>query len=66
VNIRHPEVTVQLTGEDGNAFMTLGLVCRALQEAGVTDEEVSQLFAEATSGDYDHLLRTVMGWVDVS
>jgi hypothetical protein len=65
VNIRHPEVPVQLTGEDGNAFMMLGLVQRALREAGVSDEEVSRFHAEATSGDYDVLLATCMRRVDV-
>ena len=60
-----PEVHIQLTGEDGNAFMILGLVQRALRDAGVSEEEVSQFHAEATSGDYDHVLVTCMRWVDV-
>jgi hypothetical protein len=66
VNIRHPEVTVQLTGENGNAFMIIGLVRQALRYAGVGDDEVSQFTDEATSGDYDNLLRTCMRWADVS
>jgi hypothetical protein len=37
MNIRHPEVTVQLTGEDGNAFMIIGLARQALRDAGVSD-----------------------------
>ena len=65
IDIRHPEVTVQLTGEDGDAFMIIGLVQRALRDAGVSEEEISQFHAEATSGDYDHVLVTCMRWVDV-
>jgi hypothetical protein len=64
VNIRHPEVPVQLTGEDGNAFMIIGLVQHALREAGVSDEEVSRFHADATSGDYENLLAICMTWVD--
>ena len=62
---KYPEVKVKLTGEDGNAFSILGRVKRALKDAGVSAEEQSAFFKEASSGDYDHLLQTVMRWVDV-
>jgi hypothetical protein len=62
--IRHPDIEVQLTGRDGNAFAVLGAVRKALVEAGHQDE-VDEFFAEATSGDYDHLLGTCMRWVTV-
>jgi hypothetical protein len=55
---RYPEVHIQLTGEDGNAFMIIGLVQQALRDAGVSEEEVSQFNAAATSGDYDNLMQT--------
>jgi hypothetical protein len=66
IDIRHPEIQVQLTGRDGNAFNVIGLVQRALRDAGVPGEEISQFHAEATSGDYDYLLATAMRWVDVT
>jgi hypothetical protein len=53
--IRHPEVQVRLTGIDGNAYAILGAVRTALRAAGHTDE-VAVFLAEATSGDYAHLL----------
>jgi hypothetical protein len=65
IDIGHPEVTVRLTGGDGNAFMIIGLVQRALRDAGVSEKEVSQFHAEVTSGYYDHVLITCMRWVDV-
>jgi hypothetical protein len=58
-------ITVKLTGEDGNAFAILGRVRRALRNAGVPKEEQDKFIKEATSGDYDHLLYTCMEWVDV-
>jgi Domain of unknown function (DUF4314) len=61
---RYPEVQVQLSGEDGNAFAILGRTAAALRAAGVPSEEIDAFFAEATSGDYDHLLHTTMAWVD--
>jgi hypothetical protein len=60
---RYPEVQVQLSGEDGNAFAILGRTSVALRAAGVSQEEIDAYFAEATSGDYDHLLQTTMAWV---
>ena len=61
---RYPEVQVQLSGQDGNAFAILGRTAAALRAAGVPQEEIDSFFAEATSGDYDHLLQTTMAWVD--
>jgi Domain of unknown function (DUF4314) len=61
---RYPEVQVQLSGEDGNAFAILGRTTAALRQAGVPQGEIDAFFAEATSGDYDHLLQTTMAWVD--
>lgn len=61
---RYPEVRVQLSGEDGNAFAVLGRTAAALRHAGVPQEQIDEFFAEATSGDEDHLLQTTMSWID--
>jgi hypothetical protein len=63
---KYPEVEVQLTGQDGNAFAILGKTQKALRRAGVSGDEIEQYKEEATSGDYDHLLQTTMRWVNVS
>ena len=63
---KFPNVHVQLVGQDGNAWAILGRVAKALREDGVPKEQVNEFFAEATSGDYDHLLQTVMKWVETS
>ena len=63
--IKYPEVEVELIGQDGNAFLILGKVQKALRKAGVSEEEVKQYYTEATEGDYNHLLRTTMEWVEV-
>jgi len=64
MNIKYPNVEVQLSGEDGNAFAILGRVKKAMRRAGISKEECDAYQAEATSGDYDHLLQTTMRWVD--
>jgi len=65
VNAERPRPVVRLVGEDGNAFMVLGLVFRALREAGWSKEERDAFRAEATSGVYNHLLGVVMKHLDV-
>ena len=63
MEVRYPEVQVQMVGEDGNAFAIIGRVSKALGRAGVSPEEVEKFSEEAMSGDYDALLRTVIRWV---
>jgi len=60
---RYPDIQVQLTGQDGNAFAILGRTTGALRRAGLPQEEIDDYVAEATSGDYDHLLQTTMRWI---
>ena len=64
-DVRYPDITVQLTGENGNAFNVIGLVQRALKQAKVPAEEVAKFRTEAMSGDYDNVLVTAMRWVNV-
>jgi hypothetical protein len=63
--IKYPEIEVQLTGHDGNAFAILGRMQGAMRQAGISRDEIEQFMSEATSGDYNHLLRVCMEWVEV-
>lgn len=65
MNIKYPEVTVQLVGNDGNAYAILGAVRGALRKADVPEDECKKFMDEAMSGDYNHLLNTCMDWVTV-
>lgn len=58
------DVKVKLIGEDGNAFYILGKTIKALKKAGY-DNLAKQYEMEATSGDYDNLLRVTMKYVEV-
>ena len=60
---KYPYVRVKLIGEDGNALSIIGRVNRALRQADVPEEDRNRFRKEATSGDYNHLLMTVMDWV---
>ncbi|MCG3205746.1 MAG: hypothetical protein KCHDKBKB_02469 [Elusimicrobia bacterium] len=58
-----PKPKFRLVGEDGNAFAILGRVSKALRQAGQGDK-VKEMTAKAMAGDYDHLLATVLEYVD--
>jgi hypothetical protein len=60
---KYPKVEVRLVGEDGNAYFILARVASALKRGGVDKPEIDAFYKEATSGDYDNLLRTCMRWV---
>lgn len=61
---KYPNITVELVGQDGNAFAILGRCKQAAQMAGFEKAEIDAFITEATSGDYDHLLQTAMRWFD--
>lgn len=62
---KYPQVKVRLVGEDGNAFSILGRVSKAMRRAGLSRAQTDEYRREATAGDYDHLLRVTMDYVDV-
>jgi hypothetical protein len=64
-NPKYPNVTVKLTGTDGNAFPIMAKVRQGLRAANVPETELQEFFDECTSGDYNHLLATCMKWVNV-
>lgn len=62
---KYPKINVPMVGKDGNAFAILGRVKRIMRRAGLPDSEWEAFHAEATSGDYDNVLMTVMKWFEV-
>jgi hypothetical protein len=53
-------VTMPMIGQDGNAYSILGRFQRAARRAGWMADEITAVLNEAQSGDYDHLLQTMM------
>ena len=60
------ETLIPLTLGDGNAFAILGACSKAMKRAGVHASEWADFHAEATSGDYNHLLATVAKRFDIT
>ena len=55
-------VMPDLKGPEGNAFVLLGRAKRALRDAGQSDEQQNWFYTQATNGDYQNLLETIMEW----
>ncbi len=60
-----PRPRVRLVGCDGNAYAVLGRALRALRDAGWSQQERDAFLDEATGGDHDQLLGTIMRHLDV-
>jgi len=56
---------LELIGSDGNAFAILGKAQRVAKKAGWEKKKIDAVLKEATSGDYDHLLQTMMKYFEV-
>jgi len=54
------KVKLKLVGLDGNAFSLMGHFSKQARKEGWTRDEIDLVIAEAMSGDYDHLLCTLM------
>jgi hypothetical protein len=65
MKVKYPNVTVDFSNIDGNAFVLLGTVRKAMHRAKISDDKIAEFTTEAQSGDYDHLLQTCMRWVNV-
>lgn len=63
--VKYPEIVVQLTGNDGNAFAVMGAVSKALRKAKIASDEIKEYTNQSMSGDYDNLLNVAMSWVTV-
>jgi hypothetical protein len=66
MDIKYPEIEVQLTGEDGNAFAVMGAVSKALRRNDVPRVDIDAYLEESRTGDYNNLLRVACRWVTVS
>ena len=61
---KYPNISIDLLNQDGNAFAIIGACTLALKRNGLRNQ-VKPFIAEATSGDYDKVLRTVLAWFSV-
>lgn len=63
---KYPNIKVNLSDIDGNAFNIMAAITTALRKNAVSDEQVEQYLADSTASDYNHLLVTAAEWVTIS
>lgn len=54
------KVSLEFEGLDGNAFALMGAFRRQAKREKWTEEEIGEVIKECESGDYDHLLQTLI------
>lgn len=55
-------VKLDLVEINGNAFAIMGAFQQQARREGWTKEEIDLVLDEARSGDYDHLLQTIISY----
>lgn len=61
--MKHTEtVQFDIANCDGNAFALIGGWKRAARREGWSEDDIEAVIVEAMSGDYDHLVQTIMGY----
>lgn len=58
------KIRLDLVGLDGNAFALLGAFQRAARDQEWITGEIKAVIDEAMSGDYNHLLATLMQYCE--
>lgn len=57
-------VDLDLVGIDGNAWSILGYFRREAKRQGWSNDEIDIVSKQATSGNYDNLLATIMMYIE--
>jgi hypothetical protein len=60
MNLVGKTVNLELERLDDNAYFLIGAFSRQARREGWTDEEIKVVLDECKSGDYNHLLVTLM------
>ena len=60
MNVPNKKVKLKLVGLDGNAFALMGAFQRQARKEKWTLDEIKMVLDECLSGDYVHLLATLM------
>lgn len=63
--IKYPEVTVKLSGGEGNALQIINDMRTVLRIAGVEKTKIEECTNQMTSGSYENLLYTASKWVTI-
>ena len=58
------KITLELVGLDGNAFAVMGAWQRQAKREKWSQEDIDIVLEDAMSGDYNHLLATIMAYSD--
>lgn len=64
MEVKYPDITVKLIGEDGNVFYLIGIVSKALRRNKIDPADFTQ--EVLTSKSYDEALQVMMKWVNVT
>ena len=57
---KYEPLNFKLAGQNGNAFVLMGVFSGAARKAKWAKADIDKVLEEAMSGDYDHLLKSLI------
>ena len=63
--IKYPQVTIKLSYPHIYVFDPMEEAARAMRSAGISEKGIEKYIKEAERGDFNHLMRTIMRYVNV-
>ena len=64
MKVKYPHIQIDLGSIDGNAFSLLGATRAAMRRGKVPEPEIEEFMKEAMSGNYEHLVQTIMQTIE--
>lgn len=64
-NVKFPQVRVNLSGREGNAYSIIGICIQTALKGKIPNADILAFLNEAISGDYDHMLATCCEWFTI-
>ena len=66
MNPKYPNIIVDLIGKNAHGLFIILSVSSALKKNGVPQSEINDFSMDASSSDFNHLLRVCMAWVNIN
>ena len=58
------KIDLELIGLDGNAFFIMGSFSKQAKKEGLEESEIKEVLDECKKGNYDHILQTIMKYIN--
>lgn len=66
INCMFPEVSIEVSKPEGNAYCIIAIICNKLQQIGWNEEQINQVKNDLMKGGYIHLLHVAKKYITIT